>query len=145
MQVLGSRFRNVFLTYLREAFEDGRLKFHGEMAAFARPGMFAALCNRMKRIKWVVHAKAPFGGPAQVLKYLARYTHRVAISNSRILSIADGKVTFLWKDYADASKVKPMTLDAVAVSYTHLDVYKRQSQDISPWNFSLPRSNASRR
>ncbi len=113
VQVLGSRFRNVFLTYLREAFEDGRLKFHGEMAAFARPGTFAALCNRMKRIKWVVHAKAPFGGPEQVLKYLARYTHRVAISNSRILSIADGKVTFLWKDYADASKVKPMTLNAV--------------------------------
>jgi hypothetical protein len=83
------------------------------MAAFARPGTFAALCNRMKRIKWVVHAKAPFGGPAQVLKYLARYTHRVAISNSRILSIADGKVTFLWKDYADAGKIKPMTLDAV--------------------------------
>jgi putative transposase/transposase-like zinc-binding protein len=112
-EVLGSRFRNLFLIYLREAFEDGRLKFHGEMAALARPGTFAALCNRMKRIKWVVHAKAPFGGPAQVLKYLARYTHRVAISNSRILSIADGKVTFLWKDYADASKVKPMTLDAV--------------------------------
>jgi hypothetical protein len=113
VQVLASRFRNVFLTYLREAFEDGRLKFHGEMAAFARPGTFAALCNRMKRIKWVVHAKAPFGGPERVLKYLARYTHRVAISNSRILSIADGKVTFLWKDYADASKVKPMALDAV--------------------------------
>src|ERR1022692_1083373 len=113
VQVLGSRFRNVFLTYLREAFEEGRLKFHGEMAAFARPGTFATLCNRMKRIKWVVHAKAPFGGPEQVLKYLARYTHRVAISNSRILSIADGKATFLWKDYADASKVKPMTLDAV--------------------------------
>src|SRR6202166_3642958 len=113
VQVLASRFRNVFLTYLREAFEDGRLKFHGEMAALARPGTFAALCNRMKRIKWVVHAKAPFGGPERVLKYLARYTHRVAISNSRILSIADGKVTFLWKDYADASKVKPMALDAV--------------------------------
>jgi hypothetical protein len=113
VEVLGSRFRNVFLTYLRETFEDGRLKFHGEMAAFARPAAFAALCNRAKKIKWVVHAKPPFGGPAQVLKYLARYTHRVAISNSRILSIADGKVTFLWKDYADAGKVKPMTLDAV--------------------------------
>jgi len=111
--VLSSRFRNVFLTYLREAFEDGRLKFHGEMAVFARPGTFAALCSRMRRIKWVVHAKAPFGGPAQVLKYLARYTHRVAISNSRILAIADGKVTFLWKDYADGDKIKPMTLDAV--------------------------------
>jgi len=111
--VLRSRFRNVFLIYLREAFEQGRLKFHGEMAALGKPPWFAALCNRMKRIKWNVYAKAPFGGPEQVLKYLARYTHRVAISNSRILSIADGKVTFLWKDYADGGKVKPMTLDAV--------------------------------
>jgi hypothetical protein len=57
--------------------------------------------------------KPPFGGPEQVLKYLARYTHRVAISNSRILSVADGKVTFLWKDYADANRTKTMTLDAV--------------------------------
>ena len=67
----------------------------------------------MKRIRWNVYAKPPFGGPERVLKYLARYTHRVAISNSRILSIADGKVTFLWKDYADGGKVKPMTLEAV--------------------------------
>jgi hypothetical protein len=111
--VLGSRFRNLFLTYLREAFEGGKLEFHGEMAGLARPAAFAALCNRAQRKKWNVHVKPPFGGPEQVLKYLARYTHRVAISNSRILSIADGKVTFLWKDYADASKVKPMTLDAV--------------------------------
>src|SRR5207244_2068498 len=103
VQVLGSRFRNVFLTYLREAFEDGRLKFHGETAGLARPAAFAAMCNRAQRIKWVVHAKPPFGGAEQVLKYLPRYTHRVAISNGRILSIADGKVTFLWKDYADAS------------------------------------------
>src|ERR1019366_9415988 len=64
-------------------------------------------------IKWVVHAKPPFGGPGHVLKYLARYTHRVAISNSRILSIECGKVTFLWKDYADGDKTKTMTLDAV--------------------------------
>src|ERR1035438_6095789 len=111
--VLGSRFRNLFLTYLREAFEGGKMEFHGEMAGLARPAAFAALCNRAQRKKWNVHVKPPFGGPEQVLKYLARYTHRVAISNSRILSIADGKVTFLWKDYADANKVKPMTLDAV--------------------------------
>ena len=111
--MLRSRFRNVFLTYLREAFEDDKLEFHGEMAGLARPAAFAALCNCARRMKWNVHVKPPFGGPEQVLKYLARYTHRVAISNSRILSIADGKVTFLWKDYADASKVKPMTLDAV--------------------------------
>jgi hypothetical protein len=111
--VLGSRFRNLFLTYLREAFEDGKLEFHGEMAGLARPAAFAVLCNRAQRKKWNVHVKPPFGGPEQVLKYLARYTHRVAISNGRILSIVDGKVTFLWKDYADAGKVKPMTLDAV--------------------------------
>jgi hypothetical protein len=113
ISVLKSRFRNVFLIYLREAFGDGRLKFHGEMAALASPAAFAALCNRMQRIKWNVHAKAPFGGPERVLKYLARYTHRVAISNSRVLSIEQGRVTFLCKDYADGSKVKPVTLDAV--------------------------------
>jgi hypothetical protein len=113
VQVLGSRFRNVFLIYLKEAFDQGRLQFHGEMAGLGRPAAFGALCSRARRIKWVVHAKPPFGGPEQVLKYLARYTHRVAISNSRILSIADGKVTFLWKDYADDNKTKTMTLDAV--------------------------------
>jgi len=77
-----------------------------------RPAVFEALCVRARRIEWVVFAKAPFGGPEQVLKYLARYTHRVAISNSRILSIEDGKVTFLWKDYADGNQTKVMTLEA---------------------------------
>ena len=95
-------------------FEDGKLKLpRRDGRVSPDPATFAALCNRAKRIKWVVHAKPPFGGPEQVLKYLARYTHRVAISNSRILSIADGKVTFLWKDYADGNKTKTMTLDAV--------------------------------
>jgi len=112
-EVLGSRFRNLFLTYLKEAFREGKLRFHGEMASLSRPAAFAALCSRAKRIKWVVFVKPPFGGPELVLKYLARYTHRVAISNGRILSVADGKVTFLWKDYADGNKTKTMTLDAV--------------------------------
>ncbi len=112
-EVLSCRFRNLFLTYLKQAFEEGKLRFHGEMAGLARPAAFAALCNRARRIKWVVHAKAPFGGPEQVLKYLARYTHRVAISNSRILSIESGKVTFLWKDYAGGNQTKAMTLDAI--------------------------------
>jgi hypothetical protein len=111
--VLSSRFRNLFLTYLKEAFREGKLRFHGEMSRLSRPAAFAALCSRTKRIKWVVFVKPPFGGPEQVLKYLARYTHRVAISNSRILSIADGEVTFLWMDYADRNKTKVMTLDAV--------------------------------
>ncbi len=112
VQVLGSRFRNVFLAYLRRAFEEGKLQFHGEMAALNNQPAFEALCRRAAKVKWVVFAKAPFGGPEQVLKYLARYTHRVAISNSRILSIEDGKVSLLWKDYADGNKTKVMTLTA---------------------------------
>jgi hypothetical protein len=112
VQVLGSRFRNVFLTYLSEAFEEGKLQFHGKMAALNSPQAFQALCRRAAKVKWVVFAKAPFGGPEQVLKYLARYTHRVAISNSRILSIEDGNVSFQWKDYEDGNKPKVMTLAA---------------------------------
>ena len=89
------------------------LQFHGEMSPLANPAAFEALCREAKRIKWVVYAKPPFGGPGQVLKYLARYTHRVAISNSRILSIEGGQVTFEWKDYAHGNKTGTMTLDAV--------------------------------
>jgi hypothetical protein len=113
VQVLGVRFRNVFLIHLRKASQERKLHFHGEMAGLAKPGAFEALCRRAERKKWVVHAKPPFGGPQQVLKYLARYTHRVAISNSRIVSMEDGRVTFLWKDYAGGNKTKIMTLDAV--------------------------------
>jgi hypothetical protein len=113
VRVLSSRFRNVFLAYVREAYREGKLKFHGEMTGLNKPAAFEALCRRAERIKWVVFVKPPFGGPEQVLKYLARYTHRVAISNSRILSIDGGKVTFLWKDYADGNKTKAMTLNAV--------------------------------
>jgi hypothetical protein len=112
VKVLGVLFRRKFLTYLRQAYQQGRLRFHGEIAGLARPAVFEALCRRTGRLQWVVFAKAPFGGPAQVLKYLARYTHRVAISNSRILSMKDGRVTFLWKDYADGNKTRTMTLDA---------------------------------
>jgi hypothetical protein len=113
VKVLGCRFRNVFLIHLRKAFRAGKLRFHGEMAGLAKPEAFEALCRKAGKGKWVVHAKAPFGGPEQVLKYLARYTHRVAISNSRMLSIENDRVAFLWKDYADGNKTKIMTLDAV--------------------------------
>jgi predicted RNA-binding Zn-ribbon protein involved in translation (DUF1610 family) len=112
VEVLSSRFRNVFIGYLRKAFETGRLKFYGELASLARPAAFDGLCREMKRMKWVVHAKAPFGGPEQVLKYLARYTHRVAISNGRLVSMEDGRVSFEYKDYADRNKIKVMTLEA---------------------------------
>jgi Putative transposase len=96
-----------------KSFHQGKLKFHGEMAGLAKPADFEALCRRASRIEWVVYAKAPFGGPEQVLKYLARYTHRVAISNRRLLSMEHGHVTFEWKDYAGGNKARTMTLDAV--------------------------------
>ena len=72
-----------------------------------------ALCHKAGRMEWVVYAKRPFGGPEQVLKYLARYTHRVAISNRRVLSMEDDRVTFEWKDYAAGNQAKTMTLEAV--------------------------------
>ena len=113
VRVLSRLFRKKFLIYLRKAFRKGKLRFHGEMAALTNPATFEALCRQAGRIEWVVYAKPPFGGPRQVLKYLARYTHRVAISNRRLLSLQDGKVTFQWKDYASGNKTKTMTLDAV--------------------------------
>jgi Putative transposase len=72
---------------------------------------FASLLNDVSKCEWVIYAKRPFGGPVQVLKYLARYTHRVAISNHRLVSLSNGEVTFRWKDYADGNAVKEMTLD----------------------------------
>ena len=111
--VLSALFRRKFLTYLREAFRQGKLSFHGELNQLAQPDSFEALCHKASKIQWVVHAKAPFGGPEQVLKYLARYTHRVAISNSRLLSLENGQVTFQWKDYADHNQTKTMKLEAV--------------------------------
>lgn len=83
------------------------------MAGLATPAAFETLCREAGKTEWVVYAKRPFGGPEQVLKYLARYTHRVAISNRRLLSMEDGRVTFEWKDYAGGNNTKTMTLDAV--------------------------------
>jgi hypothetical protein len=113
VEVLSACFRNRFLLYLREAFHKGQLHFHGELLPLAQPDAFQALCDKSSRMKWVVYAKAPFGGPEQVLKYLARYTYRVALSNSRLLSLEQGQVTFHWKDYANQNRTKTMTLNAV--------------------------------
>jgi hypothetical protein len=113
VKVLSRLFRKRFLIYLEEAFREGKLGFHGELQPLATPKAFAALCWKAGHREWVVYAKKPFGGPEQVLKYLARYTHRVAISNNRLLSLQDGRVTFQWKDYADGGQSKTMTLDAV--------------------------------
>src|ERR1700741_2749718 len=112
-KVLGRYFRKRFLIHLRRSFQKGKLQFHGELQSFGDPMAFEALCQKAGRMNWVVYAKRPFGGPEQVLKYLARYTHRVAISNRRLLSMEDGRVTFEWKDYADGNQTKTMTLEAV--------------------------------
>ena len=111
--VLSRRFREKFLSQLRQAFHRGRLRFTGELRALASPAAFAALCEKAANIEWVVHIKPPFGGPRRVLKYLARYTHRVAISNQRLRSLEKGRVTFDWKDYAHGGRKSVMTLDAV--------------------------------
>jgi hypothetical protein len=113
VRVLSRVFRAQFLAGLWRAHARRRLRFAGTLAALSDPAAFHAWLAPLQARDWVVYAKPPFGGPAQVLKYLARYTHRVAISNHRLRTLADGRVTFEYKDYAAAGTAKAMTLDAV--------------------------------
>jgi hypothetical protein len=87
-------FRKKFLRHLRKVFRQGRLHFSGELQSLADPAKFPLLCQKAAGMEWVVHAKPPFGGPQPVLKYLARYTHRVAISNHRLQALENGRVRF---------------------------------------------------
>lgn len=112
VRVLSRLFRRLFLQALRTAFEAGQLQFFGNIAELADPQAFALLLTSTGRQDWVVYAKPPFGGPEQVLAYLSRYTHRVAIANSRLVSMADGKVTFRWRDYRHGRRSRTMTLGA---------------------------------
>ncbi len=112
VKVLSRVFRGKFVAGLKEAFGQAKLVFPGSLQPLVQERAFYAFLRPLFRKDWVVYAKRPFGGPEHVLQYLARYTHRVAISNHRILSVADGKVTFRWKDYAHGSKQRKMTLDA---------------------------------
>ena len=111
VKVLGRLFRRLFLERLAAAFADGGLRFFGDFAPLAEPHAFAVHCAALRRIDWVVYAKPPFGGPEQVLAYLGRYTHRVAIANSRLVAMTDGAVSFLWKDYRQQGSRKVMTLE----------------------------------
>ena len=108
--VLGAVFRGKFHEALKRAFHDGKLTFHGDLQLLAQPKTFAAWLRPLFRKDWVVYAKRPFGGPEYVLRYLGRYTHRVAISNHRLVSFADGKVTFRWRDSAHNNEQKLLTL-----------------------------------
>ena len=113
VRVLSPVFRGKFLTQLRGAFKQGKLAFHGKLSPLADPSEFHRLLAASARVKWVVYSKPPRGGPDQVLKYLARYTHRVAISNQRLIALEDGKVRFRWKDYAHGGAAKTMALNPV--------------------------------
>jgi hypothetical protein len=112
VRVLSRLFRRLFLQGLRAAFAAGKLSFFKDLAELKQCDAFERYLTPLRRGDWVVYAKRPFAGPSQVLAYLARYTHRVAISNSRLISIANGSVTFRWKDYRQAGKAKVMTLAA---------------------------------
>jgi hypothetical protein len=112
VRVLSRVFRGQYLKRLRTAFVQGQLRLPGQLAHLAQPGQFAQWLRPLCAKEWVVYAKRPFGGPRQVLAYLAGYTHRVAISNGRLVSVVDGRVTFRYKDYADGHRSKTMTLSA---------------------------------
>src|SRR5216684_3979500 len=110
VKVLGAIFRGKFHEALQRAFHDGKLNFHGDLKLLAQPKTFAAWLRPLFRKDWVVYSKRPFGGPEHVLRYLGRYTHRVAISNHRLVSFADEKVTFRWRDSAHSNEQKLMTI-----------------------------------
>jgi hypothetical protein len=120
VRVLSRLFRRLFLDRLAEAHAAGKLAFFNDLAELTNPVAFKAHLAPLRRVEWVVYAKRPFGGPEAVLAYLARYTHRVAIANSRLIAIDDNIVTFRWKDYraraasagGDAWMKKSMTLPA---------------------------------
>lgn len=114
VRVLSALFRRLLLEALDQAFRNQLLLFPGTIAHLEDPAAFRTLLQPLKHIDWVVHAKPPFGGPVQVLQYLGRYTHRVAISNERILAFDKGQVTFQYKKYhsADSHKSRRMTISA---------------------------------
>ena len=112
VHVLSRCFRRLFLERLRVAFDAGRIAFFGALARLSNPSAFAEYLAPLSQTPWIVFAKRPFAGPAQILDYLGRYTHRVAIANGRLLDCRDGRVSFRWKDYRAQNKTKAMTLDA---------------------------------
>jgi hypothetical protein len=113
VDALGAMFRGKFLAFLRHAYAKGRLRMGGSLKPLTVRATFDRFTLDLKNLKWVVYAKPPFSGPVHAIKYLARYTHRVAIANGRILAFADGRVSFRWRDSAHGNKQKVMTLDAV--------------------------------
>ena len=105
-------FRSKVLSFLRQSYRGGELCFAGKLAALSTPRAFYSLLGSLRRREWVVYSKPPFGGPEHVLKYLARYTHRVAISNGRLISLENGQVRFRWRDSRHNHRSCTMRLEA---------------------------------
>ena len=112
VKVLGRVFRGKFIAGLKTAFRRGEIDFHGHLAPLSEPRRFAAWLRGLFRHDWVVYAKRPFGGPEHAIRYLGAYTHRVGISNSRLVSFAEGKVSFRWRDSAHGNRQRVMSLPA---------------------------------
>jgi hypothetical protein len=128
VRVLSRIFRGKFVAGLKHRFRKNKLRFFGSCESLSNQKAFTAFLRTLFRDEWVVYAKQPFGGPEHVLHYLARYTHRVAISNHRLVNITDHDVTFRWKDYAHHSKSRAMTL-------THEEFLRRFLQHVLPTGF----------
>jgi hypothetical protein len=112
VKVLGRVFRGKFSAALKHAFDQGKLEFHGQLQSLALPNAFSSMRRQLFSQEWVVYCKRPFGGPENVLRYLGRYTHRVAISNHRLVALADDKVTFRWRDSAHRNRKRLLTISA---------------------------------
>jgi hypothetical protein len=128
VKVLSRVFRGKFVAGLKRAFRRKKLRFYGECLPLADEAAFGRFLRTLFREDWVVYAKRPFGGPEHVLHYLARYTHRVAISNHRLVDLTDTHVTFRWKDYAHHNKRRTMTL-------THEVFLRRFLEHVLPRGF----------
>jgi hypothetical protein len=128
VKVLSRIFRGKFVAGLRRAFRQHKLVFFGPCQPLMEERAFSAFLRTLFREDWVVYAKKPFGGPEHVLHYLARYTHRVAISNHRLVEVTDTHVSFRWKDYAHHSKRRVMTL-------SHEEFLRRFLQHVLPRGF----------
>jgi hypothetical protein len=116
VKVISEKFRGKFLDLLKQAYDNGELAFFNEALNLMSRNNFLSLVNNLYNMNWVVFCKKPFKSPGHVVRYLGRYTHRVAISNSRIMSFDGQSISFAWRDYKDSNKSKVMTLDAAEFS-----------------------------
>ncbi|MGC1452276.1 MAG: IS91 family transposase [Candidatus Sulfotelmatobacter sp.] len=146
VRVLSRAFRGKFVAGLKQAFARGELALHGALATLTEAERFEELLDQVVRRDWVVFAKRPFGGPRQVLKYLARYTHRVAIANRRLVALRNRRVTFRWKDYAHGGRQRLMTLAATEfIRRFLLHVLPRGFMKIRHYGFMANRARKAKR